>query len=329
MKKMITLGIIFLFAFFLTNNQLTNDYMTALKGNTLEVMKQEDPLYEKILQEAKKYEIPPTDAKIDPVWKAVPGYNGVQVDIEASYEKMKKTGKYEAQKLELKQVKPKVHLSDLPPAPMYKGNPEKPMVSFIINVAWGNEHLSSMLAILKKHHVKATFFLEGRWVQKNPELAKMIVDAGHEVGNHSYTHPNMQNLTSAQIRQEIKRTNEVIEATTGEKSRWFAPPSGSFKNEVVKIAAEERLGTVMWSVDTIDWQKPAPDVLISRVMSKIHNGAIVLMHPTEATEKSLEQLIVQIKEKNLHIDTISELVKEERMQPLQVGGASKENNEIR
>ena len=70
------------------------------------------------------------------------------------------------------------------------------MVSFIINVAWGNEYLSDMLATLKKHHVSATFFLEGRWVQKNPELAKMIADAGHEVGNHSFTHPDMKNLST-------------------------------------------------------------------------------------------------------------------------------------
>ena len=68
------------------------------------------------------------------------------------------------------------------------------MVSFIINVAWGNEYLSDMLATLKEHHVSATFFLEGRWAQKNPELAKMISEAGHEVGNHSFTHPDMKNL---------------------------------------------------------------------------------------------------------------------------------------
>ena len=93
------------------------------------------------------------------------------------------------------------------------------MVSFIINVAWGNEYLSDMLATLKEHHVSATFFLEGRWAQKNPELAKMISDAGHEVGNHSFTHPDMKNLSTDRIRQEITKTNEVIKATTGYRSR--------------------------------------------------------------------------------------------------------------
>lgn len=317
MKKIVSLGIVFLFAFIMINNQFTNEFITEIKGNPIDVAKKQDSLFLEIEQKATTFVRPPSDAKIDRVWKAMPGYNGQTVDIDASYERMKKNGKFDEHKLVFEQVKPNVHLSDLPPAPMYKGNPEKPMVSFIINVAWGNEYLSGMLATLKKHRVKATFFLEGRWAQKYPELAKMISDAGHEVGNHSYTHPNMQNLTSSQIRQEIVKTNEVIEATTGKQGSWFAPPSGSFKNEVIQIAAEEKMRTVMWSVDTIDWQKPTPDVLINRVMSKIHNGAIILMHPTESTEKSLEQLIVQIKEKNLHINTISELVKEERIHSLQ------------
>lgn len=306
----------------MTNNRFTNEFISEIKGNTVEVMKKRDSLYLEIEQKADTYKVPPVDAKIDPIWKAVPGYNGQTVDIEASYERMKKNGKFDEQKLVFQQVKPNTHLSNLSPAAIYKGNPDKPMVSLIINVAWGNEYLSDMLATLKRHHIKATFFLEGRWVKKNPELARMITDAGHEAGNHSYTHPNMQNLTPAQIRQEIVKTNEVIEATTGQQIRWMAPPSGSYKNEVVQIAAEEKMGTIMWSVDTIDWQKPTPDVLINRVMSKIHNGAIILMHPTESTAKSLEQLIVQIKAKGLQIDTISELVKEDRI----IAAQAKENN---
>ena len=73
------------------------------------------------------------------------------------------------------------------------------------------------------------------------------------------------------------------------------------------------MGTILWSVDTIDWQKPSPDVLIHRVMSKVHNGAIIFMHPTAATLQSLEQLILQIKNKRMQIDTISNLLNEERI----------------
>ena len=85
-------------------------------------------------------------------------YNGQTVDIDASYERMKKNGKFNEHKLVFKQVKPNIHLYDFPPAPMYKGNPEKPMVSFIINVAWGNEYLSGHACNLKKTSCKSYLF---------------------------------------------------------------------------------------------------------------------------------------------------------------------------
>ena len=314
MRKMIVVGFIFLIALMAISNPLTDKYINDVKISSIMVMENKDSLYKEIEMKADQYHIPAIDAKIDPIWKTIPGYNGQMVDVEASYKKMKKTGQFNDDFLIFKQVKPKIHLEDLAPAPIYKGNPEKPMVSFIINVAWGNEYLSDMLATLKQHHVYATFFLEGRWAQKYPELAQMIADAGHEVGNHSFTHPDMKNLSSVQIQQEIAKTNGVIKATTGSNPKWFAPPSGSFKDEVVKIASNEDMGTIMWSVDTIDWQKPTPDVLIQRVMSKVHNGAIILMHPTEATSQSLEQLIIQIKNKKLQINTVSNLLSEDRIQ---------------
>ena len=188
------------------------------------------------------------------------------------------------------------------------------MVSFLINVAWGNEYLQDMLAVLKKQHVKATFFLEGRWTKNNPELAKMIYEEGHEIGNHSYSHPNMQTLSTQATREELRKTNEVIEAVTGVKSIWFAPPSGSFRDETVALAREQGMGTVMWSVDTIDWQKPSPELLQQRVLSKLHPGAFILMHPTESTAQSLETLIINIKRKGLHLVTVSEAVDEKRIE---------------
>lgn len=312
MRKYFYFFIIAVIGLFLVNNTLTEHYLTKLEGDALIVSKPIDPLYDEIIQEAEKYEIPPSDAKIDPVWRAIPGLNGVKVDIDASYEKMKKNGVFSPDKLQFIQIPPKVHLDDLTPSPIYKGHPDKPVVSFIINVAWGNEFLPQMLATLKKHHVHATFFLEGRWVKNHPELALMIVEAGHEVGNHSYSHPDMKKLSAEKIREEIVKTNEVIKATTNVTPKWFAPPSGSFRDEVVKIAREEKMHTIMWSVDTIDWRNPQPSELISRVLGKIHNGAIVLMHPTKATAESLETLITSIKERDLEIQTISKLLSEER-----------------
>lgn len=307
------IAFLFLAAWVSVNNPLVDTYVAALKGNALTVGKQEDPLYQSIVKNASTYEIPPSNAKIDRVWKAIPGYNGITVDIEASYKNMKKIGTFNEKKLVYIQTEPTVHLNELTPSPIYRGHPDKPMVSFIINVAWGNEYLPEMLAALKKHQVKASFFLEGRWVKNNPELAKMIVSAGHEVGNHSYTHPDMKRISAAQTREQLVKTNEVIEAATGKKSIWFAPPSGSYRDETVTIAAELKMKTVMWTVDTIDWQKPSPDQLINRVTSKISNGSMVLMHPTESSAKSLDTLITLIEEKGLKIGTVSDLMSEERI----------------
>lgn len=302
-----------LISWWIVNRSQVDQYIGKLQTETVTSDLSKDDLYNEIKNKAKQYDVPAQDAKTDRVWKALPGYNGLRVDVKASYENMKKQKTFDEKKLVFKQVKPKVHLKDLPPTAIYKGHPDKPMVSFLINVAWGNEYLSSMLASLKKHQVKATFFLEGRWVKENPELAKMIADAGHEIGNHSYSHPDFKRLSATQMREEIKKTNEIIQATTDRTCFWFAPPSGSYRDETVKIADEYKMGTVMWSVDTIDWQKPSVSVLMNRVMTKVHPGAMILMHPTEPTAKALDQLITQIKERDLQIDTVSSLLSETRV----------------
>lgn len=309
---MIALPVIAILTLAAVQNPWTNQYVAHLKGQSVTTTSNKSNLMQQIEEKASGG-IKPQDAMIDPVWKATPGYNGIDLDIDASYKQMKKTGTFDDDKLVWKQLKPSKHLEDLPPSPVYRGNPEKPMAAFIINVAWGNEYIPDMLETLKKHQVYATFFLEGRWVKNNPKLARMIVEAGHEVGNHSYSHPDMKSLQTSKVRDELKRTNDIIEVTTGEKVKWFAPPSGSYRDEVVEIADEMDMRTIMWSVDTIDWQKPSPDVLIDRVMGKMHKGAIVLMHPTASTANALNALIVQVKEKELRLGTVSSLMKEERI----------------
>ncbi|WP_147532167.1 polysaccharide deacetylase family protein [Bacillus marasmi] len=314
MRKMNVLMIVIITTLCIVYNPIADQYVALLKGETVHVDKHSNPLYEEIIKKSKLYEVKAIDAKIDSVWKATPGYNGREVDIEASFQKMKKQGKFTEDMLIFKQTKPKVHLDDLQASPIYRGNPEKPMVAFIINVAWGNEYLPDMLATLKKHNIKTSFFLEGRWAKENPDLTKMIYEAGHEIGNHSYTHPDMKNLSAAEIKNQLQKTNDVIEATTGQVPRWFGPPSGSYRDEVVKIADVLGLGTIIWSVDTIDWQRPAPETIIQRVETKVHPGALILMHPTAPTAKALDRLITIMDRKNLRIGTVSETLSEERIQ---------------
>ncbi|KWW10962.1 MULTISPECIES: polysaccharide deacetylase family protein [Peribacillus] len=314
-KQIVAISAIAGISWLLVQNPYTQLYLAQLTDDSVATMKQEDDILLQIKDSAKKYEVAPQDARIDSVWKTVPAYNGLKVNIDDSYKAMKKAGEFDEDKLVLEQVPATVHLKDLDPAPIYRAHPEKPVVSFLINVAWGNEYLQDMLGVLKKNNVKATFFLEGNWTKKNPELAKMIRDGGHEIGNHSYSHPNMQNISAQATREELRKTNEVIEAVTGSKMKWFAPPSGSYRDETVQIADSLGMETVMWSVDTIDWQKPSPEVLQQRVLSKVHPGAFILMHPTESTAKSLEALIIEIKKKDLDVVTVSEAVDEKRLTP--------------
>lgn len=274
---------------------------------------QENSLYDQLEQAADRYNEPPVDAVVDRVWKAIPGYNGRIIDMKASYELMEKKGTFNENQLVFKEIPPEVHLEDLPPAPIYKGNPQKPMASFTVNVSWGEEYLPEMLKILREEKVKATFFLEGRWVQKNPKLAKMVLEEGHEVGSHAYSHPDLSNTPLEKTKIELKQTNEAIEAVLSVKPTLFAPPSGSYNTQVVEAAKEMNMFTILWTVDTIDWKNPDPMQMAERTASKTENGSIILMHPTKSSVKGLKPLIRQIKEKNIQLDTVSELFNESRI----------------
>ncbi|MDR7072190.1 polysaccharide deacetylase family protein [Fictibacillus barbaricus] len=301
------------------HNPFTSTYIESIKAQTTAVSKMEsNSIYNQIKQKAKEYNRPPQNAQIDPVWKATPGYNGLVVDMDESFKAMKKENEFDEKKLVVKQIEPTVHLDNLPASPIYRGNPEKPMVTLLVNVAWGNEYLPGMLQTMKKYNVKSTFFLDGSWVKKNPSLAKMIREEGHEIGNHAYSHPDLKKMTNARITEELKQTNEVINATLDLTPKWFAPPSGSYRNDVVQIANELGMKTILWSVDTVDWRNPDPKVMTQKVLSKVHPGAMVLMHPTKSSAAGLEEIIKGIKEKGYSIGTVSSLMDEKRLLPKSV-----------
>ncbi|NCU16483.1 polysaccharide deacetylase family protein [Pallidibacillus pasinlerensis] len=305
--------IIPIFAFFIVQNSFTDKYVEKLKSDAVTASASKDSLLVEIEQKASEFEIPAQDAKIDKVWKKMPGYNGLKVDIKASFENMKDDGVFIKNELVFEQVQPKIHLKDLPPAPIFRGHPDKPMIALTINVAWGNEFLSPILATLKKHNVYATFFIEGRWAKENPEFVKMIYEGGHEIGNHSYSHPDMKQLSAEKIKKQLLDTNEIIQATIGKTPKLFAPPSGSYNDQVVQIADDMNMQTIMWTIDTIDWKNPTPQTLIHRVTKQLHNGAIILAHPTESTTKALDTLLTKIKDEGYRLGTVTNLLDEKRM----------------
>ncbi|MFC4023104.1 polysaccharide deacetylase family protein [Oceanobacillus longus] len=273
---------------------------------------QSDTLYMEIEENSKILFQKPQNAYIDEVWKKTAGRNGLKVNVDKSYEKMKSNGIYDESLLVYEQITPEITLSDLPASPIYRGHPEKKMVALLINVSWGEEYIPEILSILKENKVKATFFVEGKWGKANAELVKMIDEQGHVIGNHAYNHPDMAKLSAQQNINQIDQTNQILKAITGKKPKWFAPPSGSYNDQVIQSAYNLNMETILWTVDTIDWKNPSVSVMINRVKEKLHPGATLLMHPTSSTTNGMHQLIKLIKDNGYKIGTIDLLLSEDR-----------------
>ncbi|MGM1045236.1 polysaccharide deacetylase family protein [Paenibacillus sp. N3/727] len=272
-------------------------------------------LLNEIEAEAAKTRIEPVDAKVDSVWKAVPGYNGQEIHVEETYKSNLKRRAGEPITYVYRQIPVKVTLDQLGEHPIYRGNPNKPMVSLMINVAWGNEFIEPMLNILDEEKIKTTFFLDGSWLAKNPELAAEILKRGHEVENHAYSHPNMSQLSRSRAELEIAKTQDLLKEKLGVTNKWFAPPSGDFNQQTVSIAQARGLKTVMWTLDTVDWRNPSPESVVQKISKKVEPGFLILMHPTISSSKALKGMIQGIRAKGLQIGTVSETLSPERIMP--------------
>lgn len=296
----------------IADTEPVSQYVSSVK-NDVEPTHEQEQLKEKIAKLADKHRENPENARIDTIWKAIPGYNGLEVDIEKTYEKVKEKGTVTEENLQFRQIPPAVSLEDLDPAPIYRGNPKKPMVSFMVNVAWGNEYLPSILDTFDRYHIQTTFFLDGSWLKKNADLAEEIMKRGHEIGNHAYSHPNMSRLSAQQITNEIVSTNKLIEQTLGVRAHLFAPPSGDYNQQVVMIANRLGMKTILWTLDTVDWRKPKPETIIQRLQPQLENGSLILMHPTASSAAALPQLIEAAQKKGLLPGKVSELLSSSRI----------------
>jgi len=198
--------------------------------------------------------------------------------------------------------------STMAAAPVYQGSNKEKKVALTFNVVWGEEYVPPILELLKKNNVPATFFIGGQWSEDFPVLTKLIAQDGHEVGNHGYSHPHPDRLSRSANLEEIKKTEKAIENSCGLKTNLFAPPYGERGLEVLQASEDAGYLTILWSVDTIDWQRPDPSVVIKRVVEKAHNGAIVLMHPTAPTVHALPTIIEELKKEGYEIVRVSALL---------------------
>ncbi|MFC4775343.1 polysaccharide deacetylase family protein [Paenibacillus sp. GCM10023252] len=308
-----------------TNSGMTN-YLTFLKqtktaGITDQVQSanaerwDEAKLREHLTAVANERNIPPVDARVDRVWKAIPGYNGLELDMEKTVQQAAESPSSEPLIYYYKQIPPKIGLDQLGPQPIYRGNENKPMVAIMINVAWGNEYLEAILETLDREKVKSTFFLDGTWLKNNVELAKKIKAQGHELSNHAYSHPNMSQLGRQAAYAQIAKTENLLKEKLEVNNKWFAPPSGDYNLMTVQVASQLGLKTVLWTIDTVDWMKPTPSSIVSKIKAKLEPGALILMHPTASSRDALPGMIAAARSRGYAIDTVTSTLSSDRVTP--------------
>ena len=191
----------------------------------------------------------------------------------------------------------------------YKGNIDKKIVAFACNVDWGNEYIQPVLEVFNDHNIKITFFVTGKWAEKNPEILKKIFEKGHEIGNHGYNHIDYDKLSYEKNIEEISKAHIIINNILNYKPRFFAPPSGAYNDNTIKAAKDLNYDIIMWSIDTIDWREDSTKELIKkRIVDKIHNSAIILMHPTEETLKALPEIILDLSTSGYKIGRVSDII---------------------
>lgn len=193
--------------------------------------------------------------------------------------------------------------------PIYSVKTEEKKIALTINCAWNADDIDLILDTLQKENVKATFFMVGTWVDKYGAEVKKIADAGHEIANHSDTHPHVNNLSKEKNIEQIQTCSEKIKKITGNGTKLYRGPYGEYNDVVIEAAEETGHKTIQWSIDTLDYNSLTGEQMLDRINSKITNGSIILMHNgTENTALSLEMIIKNIKEKGYEIVPVSELI---------------------
>ncbi len=170
-----------------------------------------------------------------------------------------------------------------------------------------------ILSILKQYGAKATFFVVGENAEKQTSLMQDITNDGHEVGNHSFSHPMLARASSGRIKHELESTNQIIQNTTGSLPLWFRPPYGSTNKKVEQIAADMGLKTILWTDDPRDWSRHATKESIEKkVLNGMKPGSVVLLHDNHnATIEALPALLETMKERGYRFVSVNELKTEE------------------
>ena len=185
---------------------------------------------------------------------------------------------------------------------VYLGNPTEKTICLTFDAGYENGCTAQILDTLKKHQVPGAFFLVGSYIEKNADLVRRMMEEGHIVGNHTVHHPDMSKLTDkATFEAELKGVEEVFREKTGkELPKYYRPPQGIYSEENLKLAQELGYRTVFWSLAYADWNndaQPTKEQAFGKLLPRIHNGAIVLLHSTSKTNAQiLDELLTKWKE---------------------------------
>lgn len=199
--------------------------------------------------------------------------------------------------------------------PIYSVDTDEKKASITIDAAWGDEFTEAILDTLDEYEVKATFFLVEFWAEDYPNQVKEIHKRGHEIGNHSSTHPDFTTLSKDEITEEVTTTDEVITELIGEKPNLFRPPYGAYNDTVIQTLRELDYYTIQWDIDSLDWKELGVEPVVDRVVKNVGNGSIILFHNNAKYIKEYLPIILdRLTEEGYDLVPVSELIYKDNFQ---------------
>ena len=200
-----------------------------------------------------------------------------------------------------------------------RGSNEFSLVALTFDDGPNPEYTPLILDTLKAKGIHATFFLVGEEVERYPDLARRIVEEGHEVGSHTYSHRNMMGLQADLVRQEIIRAEDAITRACGEPPRLFRPPRGLYDGRLVEQLRERRYALALWSISSMDWAETSEASMVHRLSRIVRNGDVVLFHDSGGiiandggsrinTVRALPHVIDRLRDRGFAFVTVSQLM---------------------
>ena len=198
--------------------------------------------------------------------------------------------------------------------PIYSVFTKEKQVAITFDCAWGADDIGQILTTLKEENVKATFFMVGDWMRKNPEAVKQIAAEGHDIASHSDKHPHVTQLSKEDIKKDIRFAHNTIKELTGVDANLYRAPYGEYNDAVVEAATECGYYIIQWDVDSLDWKNYGKQEMIDCVLKhkNLSPGSIILLHnATKYTKDALPHIIKGLKLKGYELVPVSELIVKE------------------